>query len=324
MRTTETNIDIALYERFGEDFDRFRFPADIFKVTSGRGGEALLIIGSEKIALYDCGMAYCGEQTADNIAEVLKQLKAQGRIDSIKLDYILLSHSHYDHIGGLPYILERFPEAVVFGSEKCQNVLSRENARKLIRELGEEARALYTPGNNTPLKMDPLKVDVVMGDGDTLSLGKETIIAYETKGHTDCSLSYYLDPPGLLFTSESTGILEGDDYVHTPCLKSFLDSVASSYKCESLHPVYICLSHFGMIPQEMNKEYFALFRKECQSKIDYVDEMMRRGLSQDEMLANYLVRYWTPLKESEQPYEAFRINSGHILKALIRAVEEGK
>ena len=102
MKTTETNIDIALYERFGEDFDRFRFPADIFRVTSGRGGEALLIIGSEKTALYDCGMAYCGAHTADNIAEVLKQLKAQGRIDSIQLDYILLSHSHYDHIGGLP------------------------------------------------------------------------------------------------------------------------------------------------------------------------------------------------------------------------------
>jgi len=324
MKTTESNIDIALYERFGEDFDRFRFPAEVYRVTSGRGGEALLIIGSEKTALYDCGMAYCGEDTADNILEVLQQLKEQGRIGRIMLDYILLSHSHYDHIGGLPYILERFPEALVFGSEKCRDVLHRENARKLIRELGEEARALYTPGNHTPLKMDPLKVDIVMKDGDTLSLGNETITAYETKGHTDCSLSYYLDPPGLLFTSESTGILEGEDYVHTPSLKSFPDSIASSYKCEELHPAYVCLSHFGMIPQEMNKDYFALFREECQSKIDYVDEMMHRGLSRDEMLANYLVRYWTPLKESEQPYEAFKINSEHILNALIKAVKEGK
>jgi glyoxylase-like metal-dependent hydrolase (beta-lactamase superfamily II) len=269
-------------------------------------------------------MAYCGKSTAENVVSALRQLKEEGKIQHDTLDCIFLSHSHYDHIGGLPYILDRFPDVTVYGSAKCMSILERENARKLIRELGEEARALYTPGNNTPLKMDPLKVDVVMGDGDTLSLGKETIIAYETKGHTDCSLSYYLDPPGLLFTSESTGILEGDDYVHTPCLKSFPDSVASSYKCESLHPVYICLSHFGMIPQDMNKEYFVLFRKECQSKIDYVDEMMRRGLSNDEMLANYLVRYWTPLKESEQPYEAFKINSGHILKALIRAVQEGK
>ena len=171
MKTTESNIDIALYERFGENFDRFRFPADVFRVTSGRGGEALLIVGSEKTALYDCGMAYCGEYTADNIIEMLAKLKEQGRIDRIKLDYILLSHSHYDHIGGLPYILERFPEAVVLGSEKCRDVLHRENARKLIRELGEEARDLYTPGNNTPLKMDPLKVDVVMKDGDIIEQG---------------------------------------------------------------------------------------------------------------------------------------------------------
>jgi hypothetical protein len=76
-----------------------------------------------------------------------------------------------------------------------------------------------------------------------------------------------------------------------------------------------------MIPQEMNREYFALFREECKSKTDYVREMMGRGLSYEEMLEDYLVRYWTPIKESEQPFEAFRINSGHILKALIRAVE---
>jgi histidinol phosphatase-like PHP family hydrolase len=41
-----------------------------------------------------------------------------------------------------------------------------------------------------------------------------------------------------------------------------------------------------------------------------------------EMLDSYIERYWSPIKESEQPFEAFRINSGHILNALIRAVEE--
>ncbi len=321
MKIPESNINIELYRRFGDDFDRFHFPADVYRVTSGHGGEALLIAGSEKTALYDCGMAYCGDDTADNIAEALEELKEQGRIDGRRLDYILLSHSHYDHIGGLPYILNRFPEAIVCGSEKCQSVLDRENARKLIRQLGEEAREQYAPGSRQPLLMDPLKVDMVLKDGDSVSLGDETITAYETKGHTDCSLSYYMDPPGLLFTSESTGILEGEDYIHTPSLKSFPDSIASSYKCENLHPAYICLSHFGMIPQEMNREYFALFREECKSKTDYVREMMGRGLSYEEMLEDYLVRYWTPIKESEQPFEAFRINSGHILKALIRAVE---
>ena len=311
MKIPEFNKNIELFNTFGDDFDRFSFPAAIQRVTSGHGGESLLIRGSDKIALYDCGMAYCGEKTAENIA---------GQTD--RLDYILLSHSHYDHIGGLPYILDRFPEAVVYGSEKCKSVLERENARKLIRELGEEARELYTPESDAPIRTDNLRVDQVLKDGDKVSLGEETITAFETKGHTDCSLSYYLQPAGILFTSESTGILEGKDYVHTPSLKSFPDSIASSYKCERIHPAYICLPHFGMIPQYYNEKYFPAIRAECDSKMSFVRSMLQEGMNYDEMLARYIKKYWTPAKEMEQPIEAFEINSGHILNALLRAIQE--
>jgi len=72
----------------------------------------------------------------------------------------------------------------------------------------------------------------------------------------------------------------------------------------------------------MNVEYFAAFRKECASKTAFVADMKQQGLSYEEMLEKYIIRYWSPIKESEQPFEAFRINSGHILDALLRAVEE--
>ena len=322
MNTPEVGLDIELYNTFGSDFDRFQFPADIYRVTAGHGGEALLIVGSEKTALYDCGMSYCGDKTVENIAEILAALKEAGRVCEDRLDYILLSHSHYDHLGALPDILDRYPEAIVCGSEKCKKVLSSENAKKLMTQLGTEARELYTPGSQKPIRTDHLRVDVVLQDGDTISLGNETITAYVTKGHTDCSLSFYLEPVGLLFTSESTGILEGKDYVHTPSLKSFPDSIESSYKCEEIHPKYICLPHFGMIPPYFNEKYFVEFRKECHSKMDLVRTLMKEGRSYDEMLAIYIKRYWTPAKEMEQPIEAFEINAGHILNALIRAVEE--
>ena len=322
MNPCDFDIDIDLFDVFGKDYNRFSFPANIFRVTSGHGGESLLIVGTEKTALYDCGMAYCGKSTVKNIEETLARLYAEGKVRQPKLDYILFSHSHYDHIGALPYILDRYPDVICCGSAKCKSVLCRENAIKLIAELGTEARDLYTPGNTEPVRTDGFRVDLVLRDGDSISLGWETIKAYETKGHTDCSLSFYLQPAGILFTSESTGILEGQDYVHTPSLKSFPDSIESSYKCENLFPAYICLPHFGMIPQEYNKRYFALFREECQSKMDYIRQMMADGLNEDQMLKNYLLRYWTPAKEKEQPFEAFEINSKHILNALIRAVKE--
>lgn len=79
--------------------DRFGFPEYLARVTSGFGGETFLIFGSEKTALYDCGMAYAANGTIYNIH---RELRSHGKS---KLDFILLSHTHYDHIGALPYIL---------------------------------------------------------------------------------------------------------------------------------------------------------------------------------------------------------------------------
>ena len=79
-----------IFNVFGDEFDRFGFPADVYRVTAGFGGEALLIVGSEKTALLDCGMAYCGSRMVEKLA---RRLAENGRE---KLDYIILSHSHYD------------------------------------------------------------------------------------------------------------------------------------------------------------------------------------------------------------------------------------
>ncbi|MDO4176628.1 MAG: MBL fold metallo-hydrolase [Bacillota bacterium] len=299
-----------IYKTFGNEFDRFKFPCEIIRVTAGQGGEALLIKGSEKNALLDCGMAYCGEATAANLAKATDSL-----------DYILLSHSHYDHIGGLPYIRDLFPDAQVCGNEKCARIIERPGARKLMKELGNEAKELYIPESDMEIRTDGLQVDLVLHDGDTINLGDKTITAYETKGHTDCSLSYFLEPEKLLFTSESTGILEGEDYVHTPILKSFSDAFKSLEKCRKLKPEYVCLPHFGMLPCDFNETFFDKFNEECHSKLDFVRGMIKEKLSEEEMFDRYVKKYWTPAKEEEQPYEAFAINSGHILNALLREIK---
>ena len=314
--------DIALFDVF-EGYDRFAFPGPIYRVTGGHGGEALLICGSEKTALLDCGMAYCAENTLQNL---MNRLAALGRE---KPDYILLSHSHYDHIGALPWIREAFPGSIVCGSQHCADILQRPGAHALMKELGEHALQLYEPGSTKQIRVDRLGVDRVLRDGDCISLGRETITAFETKGHTDCSMSYLLEPLSLLFTSESTGIIEGRPegtidgrgYIHTPVLKDFHDALQSAEKCRGLHAKHICLPHFGMVPQEMLAEYWDDFATECESKMDFVRKMRDGGLDEETMLARYADRYWTGVKQMEQPKEAFLLNSKHILKALIKEID---
>lgn len=309
----------SVFRNLVEGHDRYEMPGPICRVTGGQGGEAMLIVGSERTALIDCGMAYCADVTVENTRKVLDHL---GR----SLDYILLSHSHYDHMGALPYFRKAFPNVCVMGSEHCAHVLERDNAKKLIKKLGETARESYEPDKGIDILTEGLSVDRILQDGERIQIGRLdgedfTIDAIYTPGHTDCSISFYLLPLQLLFTSESTGIPEGTDYLHTPSLKSFIRSLDSVEKCRRTQARHLCIPHYGMLPDSYVDRYWDMFCEECASKTSFALDMRDRGLDRDEMLREYIDRYWDPAKEAEQPKEAFDLNSGYILDSLLSELD---
>lgn len=306
--------DCILFDVFGENHDRFDFPIDAHRVTSGSGGETILIFGSEKTLLYDCGMAYCGKYTVENIK---KKLAEKGR-DT--LDYIILSHSHYDHMGALPYIKQAFPDVKVHAGEKAARVFEKPSAKELMKELGTSARDLFMPGSTEEILVDSIAVDVILQDGDEIDLGDITVKAMVTKGHTDCSMSYAFEPAKLLFASESTGIIEGKNFVHTPFLKDCNDAIASREKCRDYDAEYISLPHFGMIPKDYINTYWQRLEDETNIKIEFIRSMKEEGLDEEAMLDRYCDKYWDPDMEEVQPKDAFLINSKAIIKAFLKAL----
>lgn len=139
--------------------------------------------------MIDCGMAYCGEQMIENTKKYLGDRS---------LDYVFITHTHYDHIGALPYIKREWPDAKVVGSHKAKTVFEREGAVKLIRKLGVEAQHTYSDSREE-IPVEGLAVDIVVSEGDKVSLGEQYIYVLEAKGHTDCCLCYILEPVSLMF-----------------------------------------------------------------------------------------------------------------------------
>ena len=124
--------------------------------VSGRGKGAVLLIKGEKNIIFEAGMAYAAEKLAENIK---RELKGE------TLDAVLISHSHYDHVAGLPELRKHWPDLKVYGSERAKEILMKPGALKTSRRLSGEAAAAAGLDWDSGYDDRELRVDVAVGDG---------------------------------------------------------------------------------------------------------------------------------------------------------------
>ncbi len=292
-------------------YSRFDFLDFMVRVTGGPGGEAYLIFGSEKTALYDAGMACFSDNLIFNIELALAEEKRS-------LDYILISHTHYDHIGALPYVLQKWPNAVVCGNEKASRVFKSETALATIKSLGDNASRLYRNGE-IEVRIDGMRIDKILKDGDEIPLGDKTIRVFETKGHTDCSLSFYILPDKVLIASESTGTLRGPGRMHTAPLKSVADSLASANRLKTLDIAYLIVPHYGICPPEYSYKIIDEYIAEQKKEKKLIEDCIARGLSAEEIFEEHKKRYWTEERAKAQPFKAYAMNAKIVINQFLKA-----
>ena len=93
--------------------------------------------------------------------------------------YILHSHGHYDHLGGTRAFVELTGAKTFIGRHDADFATGRFNA------VFEEALGASYHGEFVP--------DVLLKDGDVVSLGDTRIDILETPGHTPGTISFFFD-----------------------------------------------------------------------------------------------------------------------------------
>ena len=290
---------------------------DIRKVTAGLGGDAALFFGSEKTALYDTGMAYCGAALVENIKKELN-----GR----KLDYVLLSHTHYDHLGALPFLRKEWPDLIAFGSVHGKAVLEKPSALALIRRLGNTAAIQYLGPDAAPLDYDDalLRIDRVVGDGDMISLGDRHIKVFETKGHTNCSLAYFLIEDSILFASESTGVMINGRNMVASIMTGYGDAIESIEKCRAIGAQHIFTPHYLEVDSDIAAAYWDMARAAAEELKDAILGWFDKGYSDEKMIEMGKEYFWVGENKKQQPEEAFATNMKAKIKLMRREFASGQ
>ncbi len=196
-------------------------------------------------------------------------LAALEEIGLSRLDYILLTHIHIDHAGGIGEIAAAFPETpVVCHRSALPHLINPEKLwQGTLKTLGEVGRA-YGPISPVPEKQ-LLSVE---------DLSAATINPLLTPGHAPHHVSY-LTPDGILFAGEAGGVNldfeKNQEYLRpaTPPRFDLETSIASLDRLLAAEPETICYGHTACKPDaanllEAHKDQLFAWKTIIQKKID--------------------------------------------------------
>lgn len=200
---------------------------DIYQVgggnlTSPEDAAIYLVRSDDRAALVDAG---CGTSQV----QLFQNIEACG-VPLDRIEYLLITHCHFDHTGGAQAVRDR---------TGCKIVAHETEARFL-----EEGDQRVTAAKWYGAFLEPFQVDVKLkGERQDLWVGVKKIEALHVPGHSPGSLVYVTESEGLK-------ILFGQD-VHGPLDASLLsdreDYRRSLKLLLTLQADVLCEGHYGVI-----------------------------------------------------------------------------
>lgn len=200
-----------------------------------------------------------------------------------RLDYILLTHIHLDHAGGIGELAASFPEAKVVCHERAVEHLI--NPKKLWegtkKVLGEIA---ISYGEMKPV----LKEKIVFSH----EFEEEGFTAISTPGHAVHHVSYVYDK--YLFAGEVGGVflsLDGETYQRpaTPPRFYLEEAIGSIDKLLNLGNREICFGHFGI--HEDSKVILEKHRKQLFLWKEVIGDQMKKSSNDGDLVENAISKF---------------------------------
>ena len=280
----------------------------ITDVRANPGDSAFLIDDGKTAIMYDSGFAFTGYAVAKKIKSIL---------GNRELDYIFLTHSHYDHALGSVYALNYWKNAKVVAGEYAAKIFAKPTAKAIMRELDRKFAVKCGVKEYDDL-IDELRVDIPVADGDVIKAGELEFIALNMPGHTKCSIGYYCPEHKLLLGCETVGVFNGKDDVVPSYLVGYKMAIDSIERVEKLDVERILVPHYGLLDKAETEFYLSRAKESAIVTANEMVEMLKNGKAKEEIIKFFKDKFYNGYIKEIYPIDAMELNTGIMIDLLKR------
>src|SRR5579863_8741601 len=134
-------------------------PLEIFFIDVEGGQSTLIVSPSGQSLLIDTGWRGFEGRDADRIALAAKAAKIK------QIDYLLITHYHRDHVGGVPQLFDRMKivNFVDHGPNTEDSKVTKEDYSDYVKTIQRGEHTVVKPGDMVPIKGLSVKVLTAAG-----------------------------------------------------------------------------------------------------------------------------------------------------------------
>ncbi|MGI6468081.1 MAG: MBL fold metallo-hydrolase [Syntrophomonadaceae bacterium] len=247
------------------------------------------VVGQKQSVIVECGVS----GAVANLRRQWPQLHPRPEVAQL-----LAMHAHFDHICGIPHLLEFFPQSQVTASAAACKVMQKQKIMagffaqdqemvKVLMDRGYLNEAVEVP------EPEAIAVHNIVGDGDKIKTADGcTLEIIATPGHSPCSIAAYMPEDKVLFISDLAGFQISDEELFPIFFQSYEMYMDSIQRMKGYPARMVGIAHGTIWSGQQMEAFYERALQTARQAFDSIREMSEAGMEHEQMANILFERYY--------------------------------